>query len=100
MHADTNAIRAYATATADLAGQLHAAAALLGRDNGAIVTEALGPVGVRFAAALTAAASGLAARVAAIGEHMSTSGTAATDAAGGYDDVEERSRAQIAAVGM
>ncbi|HZQ31753.1 MAG TPA: hypothetical protein VFB19_08470 [Mycobacterium sp.] len=100
MHADTTAIRAYGATTADLAADLHAAAALLRQDMTAAFAAALGPAGARFAAALTEATAGLATSVAAIGENMITSAHTTHAAAAGYEDVEERSRVQITGVGM
>ena len=100
MHADTNSIRAFGATTADLAADLHTAAARLRQDMSPAFAASLGPVGLRFATALTEAAAGLAASVAAIGESMTTSARATDAAAAGYEDVEARSRAQIAGAGM
>lgn len=100
MHGDTDAIRAYGGATTNLAADLRAAATALSADLRDTVADAFGPIGARFAAALAEAATGLSERVRTIGDDMAASGAATAAAAGDYDDVEARSRAQIARVVM
>ena len=99
MHADTDAIRTYGAATADLADELRATAALLRPEISPLVTDAFGPVGTGFAAALAEAAAELAKAVTAISERLDASGAATTAAARDYDGAEAHSRNQIAQVG-
>jgi hypothetical protein len=100
MHADTDTIRGYGAATIDLGTDLHAAAAVLSRDLGPTVAAAFGPVGARFASALAGAAEALVTSVTRIGDDVVASGAATTAAAAQYNDVEARSRAQIARIAM
>jgi hypothetical protein len=100
MHADTDAIRGYTGATAELCTDLRAAAALLTENLGPTVAAAFGPVGTRFAAALADAAAGLLADVTRISDELDGSGTAMLATADRYDDAEERAQAHIAWAGM
>lgn len=100
MHADTDAIRSYGRTTSDLSTDLQAAVAVLSRDLGPTVADALGPIGARFARALTSAADALVADVSRIADDMVAHGTAAATAAGHYDDVEARARDQVARVAI
>jgi hypothetical protein len=100
MHADTDAIRAYGTATTELSTDLRSAAALLTRDLGPTVAAALGPVGARFAEALTDAAAGLLTSVTRVGDDVAAAGTATEAAARDYDDAEMHARTKIAQAGM
>jgi hypothetical protein len=100
MHADTDAIRAYGTAATELSADLRAAAAILARDLGPTVAAALGPVGARFAEALTDAAAGLQTDVSRIGDDVMAAGTATAAAARDYDDAEMHARTKVAQVGM
>jgi hypothetical protein len=100
MHADTDAIRAYGTATTELSADLRAAAALLGRDLGPTVSAVFGPVGARFAAAVADAATALATSVTKIGDDVAAAGTATVAAARDYDDAEMHARTKVAQAGM
>lgn len=100
MHADTDAIRSYGRTTADLGWDIREAATALSAVAAPMVTDAFGPVGTRFAAALVEATTELANSVADVGDAMTSSGAATTSAATGYDDVEQRSRAAIARLGI
>ena len=100
MHADTDAIRSYGTATTELSTDLRSAAAILARDLGPTVAAALGPVGARFAEALAEAAAGLLTDVTRIGDDVAAAGTATVAAARDYDDAEIHARTKIAQAGM
>jgi hypothetical protein len=96
MHADTDAIRAYGKAHADIGTDLRAAATRVDGDIAPTVLAAFGPVGARFAAALAEAVGGLADRVAAIADDVTNSGAATVAIAAAYDDVERNSRTELA----
>jgi hypothetical protein len=100
MHADTDAIRAYGKAHADMSTDLRAAATRVDGDVGPTVLAAFGPVGARFAAALAEGVAGLASQVAAIAEDVTRSASATTATAIAYDDVEQHSRTELARTGM
>ncbi len=99
MHADTDAIRRYGTATSDLGADLHAAVAPLSSVATATVTNTFGPIGARFAQALADAAEALVASLTQIGDDVAAAGTATTAAAADFDDTERRSQTRIAYVG-
>jgi hypothetical protein len=96
MHADTEAIRAYGTATTTMSTDLRTAAAVLARDVGPTVVAAFGPVGARFAAALTDAAARLACRVITVADDVTNSAAATTATASAYDEVEHQAQAELA----
>lgn len=98
MHADTDAIRQYGTATADLGNDLHAALAPLS-SVAATVTTAFGPVGTRFARALADATDALSKSLMKIGDDVVAAGTSTAAAAADFDDTERRSQLHIAHVG-
>lgn len=98
MHADTDAIRGFAGATADLGADLRAAAAAWSPDLGPTIADAFGPVGARFAQALTDAIESVARSVSRIGDDVVTHGSATTAAACRYDDAELSAREQVSRV--
>jgi hypothetical protein len=100
MHADTDAIRAYGTATTELSADLRTAATLLAGDLGPAVAAALGPVGARFAEALADAAAGLLTNVTRIGDDVAAAGSATVAAARDYDNAELHARTKIALAGI
>ncbi|MFZ0835588.1 MAG: hypothetical protein WAM92_21445 [Mycobacterium sp.] len=98
MHADTDAIRLYGGATADLAAEMRAAAAGLSPDLGLTIADALGPVGTRFARALTCAMESLASSVTRIREDIAAHATTTAAAAARFDDVESSAQERISRV--
>ncbi|MGE5693832.1 MAG: hypothetical protein ACM4D3_00905 [Candidatus Sericytochromatia bacterium] len=99
MHADTDAIRDYGTATSDLGADLHAAVAPLRSVAAATVTAAFGPIGSRFAQTVAYAADALSKRLNQIGDDVMAAGSATTAAAADFDDTERCSQTHIAHVG-
>jgi hypothetical protein len=99
MHADTDAIRGYGTATSDLGADLRAAVIPLSSVATATVTNALGPIGARFAKALADAADALVASLTQIGDDVVAAGTATTAAAADFDETERRAQTHIAYIG-
>jgi hypothetical protein len=96
MHADTNSIRGFSGSNIDLGTDIRAAAAALCRDLGPSVTDALGPVGARFAHALGDAAEALMTSVNKLGDEVLSHGSATAAAAGQYDEAELRAQARVA----
>ncbi|KUI30107.1 hypothetical protein AU196_05730 [Mycobacterium sp. IS-1742] len=97
MHADTAAIRALAHTDAAHSTDLAAAAAAL---NGVPVTAAassLGPVGARFLAALSAAATAESATAAALADRVAGGAAAARSSATAYDRAQMRATALLGA---
>lgn len=98
MQADTNAIRAFGGTTNELSDELAAVVAMLSGDHAASLASAFGPVGARFAAALTEATAGLATSVTKVGDDVAASGRATRSAADEFDDAEAQARTHVATV--
>lgn len=93
MHADTDAVRTLAAATAAHADRLGAIAAKLTAVPAN--TAAFGPVGEPFLAALAGAVAEQARIVAALGDAASATGDTAYRTALAYDDADDRAGARV-----
>lgn len=94
MRADTDAIRTLAAANATHAAELADVAAVLA----SLPPPNLGPVGVRFVAALTEAAAEGARAVAAVSERLSAANTTAYAVADAYDDADAGARGRMTGI--
>ncbi|MGV0852687.1 hypothetical protein [Mycolicibacterium phlei] len=92
MHADTDAIRALAAASAAYTDELAAIAARLTR---APAPTGFGPVGDDFLAALRAAVAREAAAVTALRDRVALTGVTAARSATAYDDADGRAGARV-----
>jgi hypothetical protein len=98
MHADTDAIRVLATASASHADELAAIASTLTSAPTAAAGPAFGPVGAMFLAAIVEAVAQEALTVSALGEHASTTAGAASASADAYDAADARAGARVSGV--
>ncbi len=99
MYADTDAIHAYGLANADLGTDIRNAAALLEAVPVGAVTDAFGPVGTRFAAALAGAIDQLTQQASRLAGDVDDGGATSITAARAYADTDIRAQAQVGRVG-
>ena len=95
MFADTDAVRALGTAHSAHAADLFTIAATLSSLPTAAIAAMLGPVGARFVAALTEAASGQACAVMALSHSVSAAGVSAGSSAAAYEAADYRVGASL-----
>ena len=95
MHADTDAIRALASASASHADELAAIASTLSSLPTTDAASSFGPVGAPFLAAIVDAVAREARTVAALGARASAAGDTASASAAAYDDADARARARV-----
>ena len=95
MFADTDAIRALGAATSAQADDLTAIAAALSAMPGVAAASMLGPVGVRFLAALADATTDASRAVAALNARLEAGHVTARAAATAYENADHRLGAAI-----
>lgn len=95
MHADTDAIRTLAIASAYQADDLAAIASTLTSLPTAAAASAFGPAGAPFIAAIAEAVAHEARTVTTLGERASAAGRAASASAAAYDDADARAGARV-----
>jgi hypothetical protein len=98
MHADTDAIRMLAAASASHSDELAAIASTLTSAPTAEAGEAFGPVGATLLAAIVESVAQEARSVTALGEHVSTTAGAASASAAAYDAADARAGARVSGV--
>jgi hypothetical protein len=96
MFADTDAIRTLGAANSEHATDLDAVAAALSSMPHA--GDALGPVGVRFLAALTEATADASRAVTALADRLAVGSRTARASAVAYENADERTGAQVSEV--
>lgn len=99
MLADTAAIRAFGAAQARHAAELEAITARLARVGAQLTSDALGPVGARFLAALSEAVAREAQLIARIGESVAAAAATAHATADAYVGTERDATHAIAGSG-
>jgi hypothetical protein len=100
MLADTSAIHALGAAQARHAADLAAVTARLSSASGALCTDALGPVGARFLAALAEAVAREAQVVAGLAERVAAAGATAHSNADAYGATEHRAGQSLTGLGL
>lgn len=95
MHADTDAIRILATASASHAEELAAVVSALTSLPTDAAASGLGPVGAPFLAAIVDAVAQQAHAVATLGERAAVAARAASASAAAYDDADARAGARV-----
>jgi hypothetical protein len=90
MFADTDAIRSYGAANSAQAADLSAVVAALGSMPGASVSSPLGPVGARFLAALSDAATDASRAVAALSDRLQAGHFTARASAAAYENADQQ----------
>ena len=95
MFADTEAIRTFGAASSAQAADLAAVASALSSLPG---TDAFGPVGARFLAALADAATETSRAVTALADRLATGGLTAHNSAAAYESADARTGALVSRV--
>lgn len=98
MHADTDAIRTLAAASASHADELAAIASALSSLPTGGAASSFGPVGAPFLAAIIDAVAREADAVVALAERAATTHSAAAASAATYDEVDARAGARVGGV--
>jgi hypothetical protein len=100
MLADTSAIHAYGTAQTRHAADLAAVTTRLASAAGALSSDALGPIGARFVAALGEAVAREANLIARLGERAAAAGATAHSAGDAYQATQHRADRSLSGLGM